>query len=107
MDVRKLAGRWFHSHEEDEGERVVYRNEAFDFPPARAPRDSLVIEPDGTAAVGHPGPADRTVSTPGTWEVSGDVLRVVTTGAPVEWEVEMLDENLLILRRLSKGDRET
>jgi hypothetical protein len=107
VDVSKLARSWFHSHEEDKGDRIVYRSDAFDFPRSRAPRDSLVLEPDGTAAVGHAGPADKTISTLGTWDVSGDVLRVATSGVPVEWEIEVLDDDALTLRRLPKGERGT
>jgi hypothetical protein len=104
MDTSKLARVWFHSHEEDDGDRVVYRSAEFDFPRSRAPRDSLVIEPDGTAAIGGAGPADRTISTQGTWEVSGDVLELSTSGSPVGWVIEQLADDVLILRRLPKGD---
>ena len=97
--MRKLVGVWFHSHEEDEGDRIVYRNEAFDFPRSRVPRASLVIESDGTAAIGSAGPADETISEPATWEVDGNVLKVSTTEAPLEWEIEALDDDRLILRR--------
>ena len=99
MDVSKLVGVWFHSHEEDEGDHIVYRNDAFDFPRSRAPRASLVIEPDGTAAIGGAGPADETISEPATWEVSGNVLKVSASDGPHEWEIEALDDDRLILRR--------
>ena len=103
MDASKLTGLWFRSHEEDEGDRIVYRGTSHEFPPARAPRPSLALEPDGTAAVGQAGPADKTISTSGTWELSGDILKLSTAGVPVEWQIETLDDDLLILRPRGEG----
>lgn len=99
MDVSKLAGVWFHSHEEDEGDRKVYRNESYEFPRSRAPRESLALQEDGTVAFGGPGPADQTVSSAGTWEVTGGLLSLSTPSGHEEWEIEALDDDRLILRR--------
>jgi hypothetical protein len=104
IDASKLAGVWFRSHEEEEGDRLVYRGAAFEFPRARAPRPSLTLEPYGSVSVGSAGPADETISAPGTWEASGNILRLTTSGGPAEYEIETLDDDLLVLRRRPEGE---
>lgn len=71
-----LIGQWFHSHEEDSPGVEIYRPSSFDFPRARMPRDSVTFSTDGRAAVGAPGPADRTDHTPGQWSLVDDQVMV-------------------------------
>jgi hypothetical protein len=104
VDVNKLAGVWFHLHEEDEGDRTVYRNESYEFPRSRAPRRSLVLNPDGTASLGGPGPADETLASQARWEVSGTTLTLDSPRGQEQWEIETLDDDRLVLRR--RADRE-
>jgi hypothetical protein len=103
MDASRLVGLWFHSHEEDEGGRKVYRDRSYDFPRSRAPRPSLKIEEDGTATFGRPGPADETIPSRGTWELN-NVLTLSAPGTHEVWEIESLEEGRLILR--PRTDRE-
>jgi hypothetical protein len=104
MDVSKLVGLWFHSHEEDERDRTVYRRDSWDFPRSRAPRSSLRIEEDGTVVFGRPGPADETVSDRGAWKVADDVVTLFAPGGHEVWVVDSLDADRLILRRKTEGE---
>jgi hypothetical protein len=99
VDVSALTGVWFHSHEEDEGDRIVYRDSTYDFPRSRAPRQSLAIEPDGTAVFGEPGPAEATEASAGRWEVSEGGVRLRRPSGGEEFEVESLEGGVLVLRR--------
>jgi hypothetical protein len=94
----RLVGLWFHSHEEDSGGRRVYRDRTHELPRSRAPRRSLAIEEDGTAWFGGTGPADKTASAPGTWELSDDVLTLRASGTTEAWDIESLEEGRLTLR---------
>ncbi|QDO89591.1 hypothetical protein FNH13_15660 [Ornithinimicrobium ciconiae] len=71
-----LVGQWFHSHEEDSPGLEIYRPDSFAFPPARMPRESIVLGAGGDAAVGRPGPVDRPETTTGTWHLVGDEVVV-------------------------------
>ena len=87
-----------HSHEEDDGDKVVLRRPGHAFPPARG-RASLTLQPDGAVAVQHPGPDDRPVSTAGDWSLDGDRLRIGAPWLGGEYDVESADQSELILRR--------
>ncbi len=100
MDPEKLVRVWFHSHEEDEGDRVVYRSQSYDFPRSRAPRELLTVEPDGTVAFGKPGPADASTYRQGAWELAGDVLTLSGAGGPQKYQIDSVDDEKLVLRRL-------
>ena len=83
-----------HSHEEDEGDRVVLRRPAHPFPPARG-RVRLTLQPGGEIEAQQPGPDDRPVAASGTWTpttLSADAL-----GG--ELDVESADGDTLVLRR--------
>lgn len=103
IDVGKLVRRWFHSHEEDQGDRVVYRGETYDFPRARAPRRSMAFDSDGTVVLGEPGPADASSFGEGTWSVSGATLTLTAAGTREIYQIESLEAGLLVLRRPSSG----
>lgn len=99
VDVGKLYGVWFHSYEEDQGDRVVFRDQSYDFPRSRAPRRSLTIEPDGSVAFGAPGPADASTFTEGNWDVSKGLLRISQLGRLEVYDIESLEDTLLVLQR--------
>ena len=67
VDPGLLAGRWVHSHEEDEEGRLVFRHDSYAFPPTRAGRRSYVLQADGSVLADEPGPDDRPVALTGTW----------------------------------------
>ena len=54
MDLEKLVGRWVHAHEEDDGDRVVYRASGYAFPPSRG-RDAFTLDQNGVARIDYPG----------------------------------------------------
>ena len=58
---------WVHSREEDAGDVSVYRPSNFQFPPSRG-RDAMELRADGDFVQHGPGPADRTVASPGRWQ---------------------------------------
>lgn len=99
MDVSRLPGLWFHSHEEDDGDRIVYRSRSYEFPRARAPRESLDIGANGVVAFGRGGPADATTSSAGAWEVHDGVPVLIAPGGSDAYVVESLDDDMLVLRR--------
>jgi hypothetical protein len=63
--------RWVHIAEEDTAEGAVYRPDDDRVPLSRRPRDWLELRPDGSATLFVPGPDDRPVEQPTTWQESG------------------------------------
>lgn len=102
--LKELVARgWTHSHEEDSGDRRVFRPSERDFPPARG-RESFTLKSGGTLEQVGPGPDDRSVSTAGTWSVSGDRLDLHPYGSsPRHMIVESVDSDQLIVRVLPDG----
>lgn len=102
----RLVGSWFHSYEEDRPGMAVFRPASFPFPRARGPRDSLTLEPDGSAAVGLPGPADRTEQAPATWWLAdGEVVVESEDGRTLHLAVGGGDQTVLIMRPDMPGRR--
>ncbi len=59
---------WVHSHEEDEGDTVVFRPATFAFPPSRG-RHGFSLKSDGTAMLTGPDTTDRASSRSGSWHI--------------------------------------
>lgn len=103
IDQNRLHGRWIHSDDEDHGGRLVLRASDFPFPPRRMPRADLSIKPGGAAVTGSPGPADRNTPSSETWTLDGDELTISgATGLSGRFQVVAVDEQTLILQRLSR-----
>jgi hypothetical protein len=83
-----------HSHEEDEGDRVVLRRPDRPFPPARG-RVRLTLQPGGEIEAFKPGPDDRPVAAVGTW--SPHAISAEALGG--ELDVESASADTLVLRR--------
>jgi hypothetical protein len=81
----KLVGKtWVHVFEEDTDAGAVYRPDDGDIPLSRRPRERFKINADGSAQLYTPGPDDRVVEHPATWEHDGDALVIRTAdGAEV------------------------
>jgi hypothetical protein len=76
VEREHLAGRWVHSHEEDTGDELVFRQAGYAFPPSRG-RESIELKPDGSYAGSVPGPVDKPVAgDEGEWTLDGDRLRL-------------------------------
>ncbi len=73
IDSQTLCQRWLHSHEEDSGNKSVFRPASYAFPPSRG-RTGFELKPDGTLVQIGIGSTDRPAETAGTWELSGDNL---------------------------------
>lgn len=98
---KSLNAEWVHSHEEDEGDRMVFRPADFDFPPSRG-RTGFRLEPGGAAEASGPGPDDRRRGAPGRWSLSGRRLRVSAPGFSGTFEVEKVDGERLVVRRVEE-----
>lgn len=109
-DRDRLAGVWFHSNEEDQGDRLVYRRSSYDFPRARAPRDSITIEADGSVAFGTGSPDDSSTLHRGIWSETDEGLTLSTPGGEEVFEVQSVDADVVVLRRAMRrangGDEE-
>lgn len=92
-----LAGIWIHSHEEDHDGLQVYRPAGYPFPPARG-RNSLTLEPDGSARSGSPGPDDRGTTAEGSWLLAGSQLTVRSANLTATFDVLAADRDQLTLR---------
>ncbi|HEX7280256.1 MAG TPA: hypothetical protein VF255_11625 [Solirubrobacterales bacterium] len=99
-----LHKRWVHSHEEDDGEEIVFRPSSFDLPPARG-RRQIELRPDGSFTEAFPGPVDAPREAGGSWTLEGEVLALHPEGdrAAEEWKVVTAEDDRLRLRRLG-GD---
>jgi hypothetical protein len=96
--LRALQATWVHSHEEDEGDRLVFRAPDFDFPPSRG-RAALTLKPGGVVEVVGPGPDDRRRAGSGRWTLSGQGLEIRAPGFSGSFEVEAVDDQRLVVRR--------
>src|SRR5438132_92348 len=102
LDAGELSGAWIHSHEEDAGDRMVFRPAGYDFPPARAPRQELDLGAGGELLRGIPGPDDRRERQAGRWQLDGRELTLETPGAPPEkFDVETAGKDRLVVKKRS------
>jgi hypothetical protein len=83
-----------HSHEEDDGDKVVLRRPDRPFPPARG-RVRLTLQPGGEIEGAQPGPDDRPVAAAGTWTPT----TLIADALGGELDVESASDDTLVLRR--------
>jgi hypothetical protein len=83
-----------HSHEEDDGNRVVLRRPDRPFPPARG-RVRLTLQPGGEIEALKPGPDDRPVAAAGAWTPT----TITAEALGGELDVESADADTLVLKR--------
>jgi|SRR5947209_6693180 len=101
-DLRKsLQASWVHSHEEDEGNRLVFRGPDHDFPPARG-RTSFTLKPGGEVDAVGPGPDDRRRSSSGTWSLEGKHLRIDSPLFSGTYQVETVDDEHMVIKRIEE-----
>lgn len=99
-DIRKaLQSAWIHSHEEDEGARLVFRGPDSELPPSRG-RTAFTLKPDGVVEVVGPGPDDRRRATSGRWTLAATHLDIRSPGFSGAFEVETVDAERLVIRRV-------
>ena len=104
MDRDRLVGVWYHSHEEDRGDRLVYRGPGFEFPRSRAARDSITLHEDGSAATGRAGPVDAAELEHGAWVLDGETLTMTIGGRELAYEVESAAAETLVLRPITRTE---
>lgn len=104
MDASTLTRLWYRSPEDDDAERIVYRDRTHAFAPSRAPRPALDLQPDGVARYGTSGPADALEYIGGSWSLAGDILTLTLPGREEAFHVETVAGDRLVLRRVSEAE---
>ena len=102
MYAKQLIGHWRHSHEEDQGDQIVFRPSTFTFPPARG-RVAFRLDEDGVAKRFPIGADDRSGSVEAGWRLSGDRIEIIDKGAaaPAQvWEIVSASAKKLVLKRI-------
>ena len=101
----QLCGNtWYHSREEDKDGVLTYRDGSYKFPPARGGRHGFKLAKGGKMWEYSTGPADRPMTTEGTWEMteSKDGVQVKLTKFEKEMsyilEFISLEDNVLKLK---------
>ena len=98
IDPTLLSRSWTRSHEEDEGDDLVFRPSEGDFPPARG-RRSFALAADGTLRQTGPGADDRSVASGGTWSLTGNRLTLNPAGSsPFQYEIVTVEPDRLVVR---------
>ncbi len=96
-----LPGHWVHSHEEDSGNRMVFRPSTHPFPPSRG-RYGYRLEKGGALHVVRPGPTDKREFVDGTWSLEeGGILVLRPAGeGPLRFQIVSVDPERLVVNRL-------
>ncbi len=81
-----LHQEWVHSHEEDQGDEMVFRPASYPFPLSRG-RRSIDLRRDGTVTHARPGPTDRRQVSQGRWEIAGETLNLLPASGSKPAEV--------------------
>ena len=93
-----FSTRWVHVSEEDTAEGAVYRPDDEHVPLSRKPRDWLELHEDGSATIFVPGPDDRPVEQPTTWQDAAEAKR--TRGSkPAELEIIDRSPKRIVVKR--------
>ena len=98
---RTLQSSWIHSHEEDEADRIVFRNSGYEFPPSRG-RTELILSANGVAEVIAPGPTDRRQRSLGKWNLVNRLLNIKTPDYIRSFKIEMVDDQCLVVHQVKK-----
>jgi hypothetical protein len=97
-----LAGRWYHSHEEDTEGRTVFRPESYPLPPSRG-RRSFELHPDGRMINYGIGADDRPAVSQGSWRLGdGNALEFTPEGSDAlstVMQVDSLTPEKLVVKR--------
>ena len=101
IDIAALTQKWRHSHEEDTGDRMVFRPESYAFPPSRG-RRSFELRAGGRVINQRPGADDRPEESSGSWHLRDDgKLELRTPGAqsPTVFTIESVTPEKLIVKK--------
>ena len=96
-----LVGHWRHSHEEDRGDRLVFRPESYAFPLSRG-RVAFKLDADGRAMRYPIGADDRSGAVAGKWRLDGARLVITDAGAAAPsqiWKIVSAARDRLVVER--------
>ena len=103
MDRTFLLKKWIHSHEEDEGNKKVFRPQGYAFPLSRG-RSGFKLHSNSSMNNIQPGPADIPISNEGNWELiegKENILCVHESGtSPLYYKIDSISEDKLVLEPL-------
>ena len=105
-DENKIAREWVEIREESKDGSLVFRPADFPIPPARGRRHLKLTQLDkstdeGTGEVLEAGPADKLQATSvGSWKVDKKTLYVGISGWEGEYQIEQLQDDILVLQKL-------
>lgn len=94
---------WLHVFEEDTPAGAVFRPEDADIPLSRRPRQRFELNADGTAVLLMPGPDDRFVAQPATWQETAGGLVVRGASGDVRLTVVERSPDRLVVRLHNQG----
>jgi len=96
------VGDWFHSHEEDEGNRMIFRKSDFHFPLSRG-RIGFRLARGGAAQTISIGADDLPVSAGAHWHVQGEQEIVIDgdefSGLLTNSKLILSDSDKIVLQR--------
>ena len=100
INASYIAQAWAHSHEEDTVTTTVYRPANFQFPPSRG-RKGFHLDPSGTVTFRNPSPTDQSVTSIGTWKLSGERLELSPNGESTQiLNIESVDPDRLVVQKV-------
>jgi hypothetical protein len=97
-----FSTRWVHVSEEDTADGAVYRPDDEHVPLSRKPREWLELHEDGSGTIFVPGPDDRPVEQPTTWQDAAGTQRT-RGGKPAELEIVDRSPRRIVVRRQPKA----
>lgn len=96
---KDVTGDWVEIAEQGDTDRLVFYRMGADIPPARG-RRHLTLTEQGYAETEAPGPTDKSEhSGSGGWIRDGDILHIRVPGWEGDYDIEVLQDTRLILRR--------
>ena len=108
LTMQQLEGTWLNSHEENTGDTLVYRPQAYQFPPARG-RTGFAIKPFGRFEQFDIAPTDGLAGRPGAFTIDRKTkLRInLAAGPDASYTLEIVELDsvnpVLKVRRLPPG----
>jgi hypothetical protein len=98
---KALVGtHWFHSHEEDGPDDMVFRPDSYPMPPSRG-RSSFELHQNGSMVRSMPGPTDVRSKSAGRWRIeNGNLLLSGDAGTkPTVYKLKTVEPDRLVVER--------
>lgn len=98
-DEKKIAREWVEIREDSKDGSLVFRPIDYPVAPARGRRHLQLLQAGEGSAL-EPGPTDRLQSSDkGNWSIDKQILRMNISGWEGDYNIEELQDNILILRK--------